>query len=55
VIVRIILPTVRKDVAATRHMKREKTKKIAKYLPFGCSRGSVTAGSSGVIFLTVTA
>jgi len=55
VIVRIILSIMRKDVAATRHRKREKTRKIAEYLLFDRSGESVTAGSSDVIFLTVTA
>jgi len=55
VIVRIILPTIRKGVAATRRRKREKTRKIAKYLLFDRSGGSVTTRSSGIIFLTFTA
>jgi hypothetical protein len=55
VIVRIILPTIRKDIAATRHGKHEKTRKITEYLLFDRSGGSVAARYSGVIFLTVTA
>jgi len=55
VIVRIILPIMRKGFAATRRRKREKTRKIAKCLLFDRSGGSVTTRSSGIIFLTLTA
>jgi hypothetical protein len=42
-VVRIILPTIRKDVTATRHGEREKIRKIAEYLLSDRSRGSVAA------------
>jgi hypothetical protein len=54
-IVRIILPITRKDFAATRRRKREKARKITRYLLFDRSGGLVMARSFGVIFLTVTA
>jgi hypothetical protein len=54
-IVRIILPAMRKDVVATRRRKCEIARKMSRYLLLGCSGEAEPSRMPGVILLTFTA
>jgi hypothetical protein len=54
-IVRIILPDMRESVVTTRQGKKEKTRKIARYLLLARPGGAAPARTPDVIPLTFTA